>query len=109
MRAVLENLIARFNDRSEADESLRAELEGMEKVIQVITDRQRFHMILKNCRIVDLGEGELESADLTITADEETLRGVIEGSIPPFKAFATGKLKVKASLEDILRFRKLLL
>ncbi len=108
MRDVLEDLIARFNERAGRDEKLREELEGLEKSIKVVTDKQHFHMNLKDCRIGDLQEGDLESADFTISGDEETLRGVIEKRIAPFKAIATGKLKVKASLEDMVRLRKLL-
>ncbi|MFQ5837220.1 MAG: SCP2 sterol-binding domain-containing protein [Thermoplasmata archaeon] len=108
MRESLERLIARFNERVRTDDGLREELGGLEKTIQVVTEKQQFHMTLRDGEIGDLEEGQLESADLSVLADEETLRGVFEGRIPPFKALATGKLKIKASLEDALRFRKLL-
>ncbi len=108
MRKLLEDLIARFNERVAGDERLRKELEGLEKTIRVVTDRQQFHARLKDSRIGELEEGQATSADLTISGDEDTLRGVIERRIAPFRAIATGKLKVKASLEDTLRFRKLL-
>ncbi len=81
----------------------------MVKRIQVVTDRATYNMRLEEGQIVDLEEGQAQGdADLTITADEEVLRGVIAREIAPFKALATGKLRVKASLEDTLRFRKLL-
>ncbi len=108
MKALLEDLIARFNAKVESDGALREELEGLERRIQIVAGKLRFHMSLRDGRITDLEEGEADSADLSIMAEEETLRGVLERRIAPFKAIATGKLKIKASLEDALRLRKLL-
>lgn len=109
LRAMLEDLVARFNERARTDPRMREELEGLERRIQVVTEHATYRMRLEAGKIVDLEEAEAQGeADLTIAADEEVLRGVIAREIAPFKALATGKLKVKASLEDTLRFRKLL-
>lgn len=109
MRDLLEDLIARFNDRARTDARMQEELAGMEKRIQVVTDKTTYRMRLEEGQIVGLEEAEAqENADLTITADEDVLRGLIAREIAPFKALATGKLKIKASLADTLRFRKLL-
>jgi putative sterol carrier protein len=108
MRELLEDLIERFNRKVEKDDGMREELKDMEKTIQVVGGERRYHMTLRECRIEGLTEGEVESPDLVISADAETLRGVLEGRIPPFKAIATGKLRIKASIEDAIRLRKLL-
>lgn len=108
MKELLEDLIRRFNSRVEKDDSMREELQGLEKTIQVVAGDYRFHMTLRECRIGSLAEGEVEYPDLLISSDEETLRGVLERRIPPFKALATGKLRIKASIEDALRLRRLL-
>lgn len=108
MRDLLGDLIAKFNAKASTDPALRRELEGMERTIQVTTDRTAYHMTLRDGRIDGLREGDVGAPDLNVVADEETLRGVLEGRIPTFKAMAMGKLKVKASLEDALRLRKLL-
>ena len=108
MKDLLRELIEKFNAKAATDPSLQKELEGMERTIQITTDRASYHMSLRDCRITALEDGGAEEPELNILADEETLRGVLQGDIPTFKAMATGKLKVKASLEDALRLRKLL-
>lgn len=108
MRELLEELIATFNGRVEADDRLQEEAKGVERTIQLVTDQGAYHMALRDGRIGDLREGPMEGADVTITVDETTFRGLVEGTVAPFKALAMGKLKLKASLEDSLRLRKLL-
>lgn len=39
-----------------------------------------------------------EEADVTLTADAEVFRSILEGSINPTMAFMTGKLKVDGSM-----------
>jgi putative sterol carrier protein len=108
MRELIEELIATFNKRVETDSSLQEEVEGVERTIQLVTDGGSYHMALRDSRIGGLEEGPLDGADVTITVDEKTFRGLVEGTVPPFKAMAMGKLKLKASLEDALRLRKLI-
>ncbi len=108
MKELLEDLIDRFNRRVEKDDRLRSELEGLERTIQISTDKADYHMNLKECRIDGLAEGEATTADVLIRAREETLAGVIRGEIAPFKAIALRRLKIKAPIEDVIRLRKLL-
>lgn len=108
MKELLNDLIEKFNAKAATDPTLQKELEGMERTIQITTDRASYHMTLREGRITALEDGDAEEPELNIVADAETLQGVLEGRIPTFKAMATGKLKVKASLEDALRLRKLL-
>src|SRR5947208_1302621 len=51
-------------------------------------------------------DGGVDPADITIATDADTLRGLILREIGPFKAYATGKIKLKGTLEDLARFRK---
>ncbi|MFQ5552482.1 MAG: SCP2 sterol-binding domain-containing protein [Thermoplasmata archaeon] len=108
MQDLLDDLIMTFNERAQTDPRLQEEIAGMERTIQVVTDKSAYHMALGDGQIGGLEEGRLEDADVTITCDEDTFRGLVEGTVPPFKAMATGKLKLNASLEDALRLRKLL-
>lgn len=108
MKELLRDLIDRFNRRVEGDSRLRSELEGLERTIQVSTGRSSFYMSLKDCRIDGPEEGESQGAEVAIRADEDTLKGVLKGEIPVFKAMAMRKLKIKASMEDAVRLRKLL-
>src|SRR6266480_3097980 len=47
-----------------------------------------------------------DHADITISTDPDTLGALIRREVGPFKAYATGKLRLKGSLEDLARFRK---
>ena len=108
MREAIEELIATFNARVETDPQLQEEVEGMERTIQLVTEKEAHHMVLRDSRIQGLEEGKLEKADVTITTNEATFQGLVDGTVSPFKAMATGKLKLKASIEDALRLRKLI-
>lgn len=108
MREALEDLIATFNGRARTEANLQEEVAGMERTIQLVTDKGAYHMALRDGQMGGVEEGPLEGADVTIRCDEATFHGLVEGRIPTFKAMALGKLKVKASLEDALRLRKFL-
>ncbi|UWQ20639.1 SCP2 sterol-binding domain-containing protein [Jannaschia sp. W003] len=44
-----------------------------------------------------------ESAECTLTADEETFRGILDGSVNPTGAFMSGKLKVDGDMGQAMR------
>ena len=52
--------------------------------------------------------GAPPGADVTVTTDEATFRGLLKKEIGPMKALVTRKLAIDGSLEDKLLFRKLL-
>ncbi|OGS48784.1 MAG: hypothetical protein A3K68_00170 [Euryarchaeota archaeon RBG_16_68_13] len=107
MREQLEGLIAKFNARVEKDAKLREELRGIERTVVLdLKDGTKYHFVLKDAHVDVLLEGGADGADLTIISDRQTVQGLLAGEIGPFKAYATGKLKVKGDIEDILRFRK---
>jgi len=107
MREQLEALVARFNAKAAEDPSLRAELQGIVRTVVLdLKDGTKFHFVLKDAHVDGILDGGAEKPDLTIISDPETVRGLLAGQIGPFKAYATGRLKVKGDIEDVLRFRK---
>ncbi|PRY94751.1 SCP-2 sterol transfer family protein [Hasllibacter halocynthiae] len=44
-----------------------------------------------------------EDADVTMTADAETFRAILEGDMNPTSAFMTGKLKVDGSMGEAMK------
>lgn len=107
MRDELEGLIAKFNARVREDAKLRAELEGIERTVVVdLKGGTTYHFTLKDAQVEGLLDGTVNNPDITIIADADTIRGLIAREIGPMKAFATGRLKVKGDLEDLVRFRK---
>ena len=107
MREALESLVARFNAKVEEDPRLRGELQGIERsVVLDLRDGTKYHFVLKDGHVDGIRDGGTENPDLVISSDRETIKGPLAGEIGPFKAYATGKLKVKGDIEDLLRFRK---
>jgi putative sterol carrier protein len=48
----------------------------------------------------------VENPDITITSDPKTVEDLINGKMKPMKAWALKKIKIKGSLEDVMRLRK---
>ncbi|HEX9341970.1 MAG TPA: SCP2 sterol-binding domain-containing protein [Thermoplasmata archaeon] len=107
MRAMLEGLIQKFNAKAESDPTFRAELGDLSKTVMIdLKDGTKYHFTVKDAKVAELLEGGVDQADITILTDADTLRALILREIGPFKAYATGKIKLKGSLEDLARFRK---
>ena len=107
MRDLLEQAVAKFNTRARTDEKLQKELDGIErKVLLDLKDGTKYHFVLKDRQIGAVVDGPIEAPDVTITSDAATLAALLKKEMGPMKAYATQKLKIKASLEDVLRLRK---
>ena len=107
MREVLEDLLRRFNAKVAADAGLRAELGDLTKTVLIeLKDGTKYHFTVKDQKVAALLDGGVDHADITISTDAETLAALIRREMGPFKAYATGKIRLKGSLEDLARFRK---
>jgi putative sterol carrier protein len=107
MRLMLEELISKFNAKVATDPVLRGEIGDLTKTVLIeLKDGTKYHFVLKDERVAALLDGGVDHADITITTDAETLGALIRREVGPFKAYATGKLRLKGSLEDLARFRK---
>jgi putative sterol carrier protein len=109
LKEILMNAIEKFNEKCKTDEKLRKELNDVSRRVNIeITDDKNYHFILKNAMISGFDEGNLENPDMTIISDRETIYGLMKKEISPFKAYATGKIKIKGSLMDLLRLKEFL-
>lgn len=107
MRDALEKLVTKFNQKAETDDKLRNDLAGIErKVMLDLGNGTQFNFLLKDAHVDGINDGPIDSPDITIITDEGTLDSLIKREIGPMKAIALRKLKVKASIEDMLRLRK---
>ncbi|HEY5538220.1 MAG TPA: SCP2 sterol-binding domain-containing protein [Thermoplasmata archaeon] len=108
MKDLLTEAIAKFNAKVQTDGKLRDELEGIErKVLVDLKDGPKFSFVLKDKQIGPVSEGSIDAPDVTIQSDASTLTALLKREMGPMKAYATQKLKIKASLDDVLRLRKL--
>lgn len=107
MKELLEKTVTRFNEKARTDEKLKSELAGIErKVLIDLKDGTMYNFLLKDAHVDSVLDGVVESPDITIIADRGTLEALFRREIGPMKAIALQKLKVKASIEDLLRLRK---
>ncbi len=107
MEERIRGLVERFNRKVVEDDRLRGELEGVDRTIAIEAGEERYHLRLHGSHLGEPARGEVANPDIRVSADRATMEGLLAREIPPMKAVATGKLKIKASLEDMLRLRKL--
>ncbi len=105
---MLATVIDKFNKRVIEDPKLKEELKDVRRSIVVqVSDGETWNFKLDNGHAGDLAKGGLENPDILVKSDRETLRQLWNGELRAMKALATRRVHVKASLEDMLRLRKL--
>lgn len=104
---LLREAIDRFNAKSKEDPELAKELEGISKLIQVeLEGGDWYYFKLENGSVDALTKGSVENPDLRIIASADTLRRLWSRELRVMKAIVTKKLRVKGSMEDLLRLRR---
>ena len=105
---LIRDAIEKLNAKRESDEKARAELDGLDRTIMIsLSDGRIFNFAIENGHLGELGEGAIQNPDILIESDAETLEGIFRGEIGAMKALALKKIKVMASIQDMLRIRKL--
>ena len=88
----------------------KAKFKGFDRTLQFyFTDLgTSFHTRVHD-EIMDVfTEGELEKPNLLVTIDSGTFIGIMNGDLSPLDAYSVGKLKVKGSMEDLLKLQILM-
>jgi predicted lipid carrier protein YhbT len=67
-----------------------------------------FHGRLTGGRIIDVADGEDPTAKLKLTADSDDLIALVQGKLNVASAWTSGRIKIDASLMDLMKLRKLL-
>jgi putative sterol carrier protein len=67
-----------------------------------------FHARLCGGQILDVSDGEDPKAKLKLTAGSDDLVALVRGKLNVASAWASGRIKIDASLIDIMKLRKLL-
>jgi putative sterol carrier protein len=77
------------------------------KIQQVITgpDGERRYWIRLQSGEVDMGQGDIESPDCTITQDYDTAVAMAKSEINPVSAFMSGKLKVTGNMMLLMQLQ----
>ena len=105
----LASLVDRFNRHAERNPGMAEELDGLSRTIQIsLIDGDTYAVDLARGRLTNLRTGKAPRADVRITTDVGTFHALVRKDMGPMKALVTRKLTIDGSLEDKLRFRKLL-
>ncbi len=80
---------------------------SMDVVLQVnLKDGGQYQLHIKNGTF-NLEQGVHDSPSLTMTTDEKTLRGIIDGSINGMQAFMMGKIKFAGDMGLAMKLKNL--
>lgn len=104
---IMKGIISRFNEKASTDEKMRSELAGVNRTFLILLDDGRkFNFFLSDSKASDLKVGPIENPDISIESDEGTIEALYKGDMRVMKALALKKVRVKGSMEDLLRLRK---
>ncbi|MBD6955041.1 MAG: SCP2 sterol-binding domain-containing protein [Thermoplasmata archaeon] len=85
-----------YVEKLNSSEQAKKETKGMKSVFQFKNELgESYYLQFKDDGSAELIMGEHPSPSVVLTAKEEDLAGIIDGSIDGTKAFFTGKLKIK--------------
>ncbi len=108
-KEVLEKLVQKFKKKIDEDDSVKKKMKDFQRDIQVDFDSgNQYNMSLEEAEISEIREGPIEDSDITLATDVGTLEDLLEEEIGAMQAYASNKIKVDASLTDMLKFKKLL-
>ncbi len=105
-KSILEDVIAKFNQRVEKNVELKKELECVEKTVQLDLGCEQYNFTLSCSKVERLNEGTIPNPDIVLISDPDTVEKLFTGEMKIMKAWALRKIKVKGSIEDLMRFRK---
>ena len=106
LKTLLDGLVEKYENTLRDNPEYRKELEGLKRTVLIDAGEEKYHFTLENGELKDYGEGDLEGADITISAPPEVFIALIKGELSPMRAMAKKMVHIKASLSDLLRFRK---
>ena len=104
----LRELIERLAATDKAQESLSGSLPDPRVIAVQVTDLQADYWTeMVDGRMGDLVEGAPDRADIQLRAPADALIDVIDGNVSMLSAVLGGRIKVQASLSDLLSLRRL--
>ena len=101
--------IEKFKVKIAEDKELQTELADITRNINIdTTDNQGFSFILEKGEIKHFKRGKLGTAEITLHATTLDFKMLFTGELKPMKAWATKRLKFDASIDDVMRLKKLI-
>ena len=106
VKELIENAMNAFNEKVKEDEKMAKELEALERTVVIrLSDDGTYSFRVSDKQAKDLKEGDAEG-EIEILSDSQTIIALFNREMGPMKAMATKKLKINASIQDMLKMRK---
>jgi putative sterol carrier protein len=100
---------AGFWRRYDANPDLRRKLAGKDRVIQLaLTDGHGYWFHVLDGRLAEVQHGMHPKPDAVVTVSKHDLLAIFNGELKAMHAYLTGRVRVKASLSDLLFAKSLL-
>ena len=103
---IIQKMIDKFHRKMAKDEKARAEVEPIEKTMNVDLGEETFRLKVAHAEVVEFEKGMYDEADMYLKTKPEYLLQLIDGSLRPMRAYVTKKVVIKGKIEDILYLKK---
>ena len=103
---IIQKMIDKFHRKMAKDEKARAEVEPIEKTMNVDLGDETFRLKVAHAEVVEFEKGMYDQADMYLQTKPEYLLQLIDGSLRPMRAYVTKKVVIKGKIEDILYLKK---
>ena len=103
---IIQKMIDKFHRKMAKDEKARAEVEPIEKTMNVDLGEETFRLKVAHAQVVEFEKGAYDEADMLLKTKPEYLQQLVEGTLRPMRAYVTKKVVIKGKIEDLLYLKK---
>lgn len=107
MQQEIQAVIDRFHKKMEKDPELKKDVQHLVKVFNLDLGDESYTLRLKDAHIYAFEEGLDENADVTVITTPDNLRGLIDGTLRPMRAYVLKKIQIKGKIDDLMFLKKL--
>lgn len=98
-----------FNERCKNEPRFRLRFERVNKLIQAeVKEEGLMHFRIADCQVSEVVRGPCDNPDVRLIADLDTIIGVLSGKLSTTVMVLSKKLKVVASMQDMLLLKRFL-
>ena len=105
---IIQKMIDKFHRKMAKDEKARAEVEPIEKTMNVDLGEETFRLKVAHAQVVEFEKGAYDEADMFLKTKPEYLQQLVDGTLRPMRAYVTKKVVIKGKIEDLLYLKKFL-
>jgi putative sterol carrier protein len=108
VRFLSDEWVAEVKERLNASDAFRAGAANTNATLQQVIaspEGERRYWIRLADGTIDMGSGEVEQADATISQDFETAAALARGELNPVSAFMSGRLRINGSMSLLLQLQ----